>query len=227
MARKIVPILFVALIFILSIFITEKAYFFLSIFIIGCMMLPFFIRFEKRLVSTREIVLLAMFSAIAAISRIPFAALPSIQPTSFFIIIVGIAFGVESGFIVGVASAFISNLVLGHGPWTPWQMLAWGMMGMTAGMMSRYLQRNWARIIFGFIWGFLFGWLINLWVLTTQIDNLTLELVISIYVASFIPDLSHALSNVVLLLVFSSHFLSILTRISRKYHILDNSRYKN
>ena len=222
MARKIMIAVVSIILFLLLFVFSERAYFFISFLIIGLIMLPFFIRFEKRSISAREVVLLAVFIAVAAVSRIPFAALPSIQPTSFIIIMVGIGFGAETGFIVGAVSALVSNLVLGQGPWTPWQMFAWGLMGMTAGMMSHYLQQRWQRLLFGFIWGFLFGWTMNLWVLTTQIDNLTLELIIGIYTASFVHDFSHALSNVVLLFVFSSSFLMIFKRLKRKYGVLVN-----
>ncbi|MEX2104005.1 MAG: ECF transporter S component, partial [Bacilli bacterium] len=95
-------------------------------------MFPFFLRFEMKKTDARIVVLISILAAIAAIGRIPFAALPSIQPTSFVIIVTGLAFGAETGFMVGATAALVSNFFLGQGPWTPWQMFAWGMMGFTA-----------------------------------------------------------------------------------------------
>lgn len=86
-----------------------KAYLLLSFVIIGCIMLPFFARFEIREIAGREVVLLAMLAAIAAVGRVPFAGLPSVQPTSFVIIMAGLVFGAESGFIVGAVAAIVSN----------------------------------------------------------------------------------------------------------------------
>ncbi len=76
--------------------------------------------------------IISMLSAIGAIGRVPFAAIPSVQPTSFVIIMSGLSFGGNTGFMVGSTAALVSNMLLGQGPWTPWQMFAWGMMGFTA-----------------------------------------------------------------------------------------------
>src|SRR5690625_2661751 len=101
-----------------------KAYLLLSFVLIAMTMLQFFARFEIRKITSREIVILAILAAIAAVSRVPFAPLPSVQPTSFVIIITGLVFGAESGFIVGAVAAIVSNIFLGQVPWTPWQMSA-------------------------------------------------------------------------------------------------------
>lgn len=70
-----------------------RDYLLLSFIIMGLTMIPFFARFEVRKISSREIVILAILAAIAAVSRVPFAPLPSVQPTSFVIIITGLVFG--------------------------------------------------------------------------------------------------------------------------------------
>src|SRR5690625_2543200 len=141
------------------IFYPTQHYFLFSVVIIGSMLLFFFYRFEMKKVQAREIVLLAMLAALAAISRVPFAGLPSVQPTSFVIISTGLFFGAESGFLVGAVAAIASNIFLGQGPWTPWQMYAWGMMGLSAGLLRHtwLLTTNFGKVIFGFIWGYVFG----------------------------------------------------------------------
>lgn len=200
-----------------------KAYLLLSFLMIGCMMLPFFIRFEIREIAVREIVMLAMLAAIAAIGRVPFASLPSVQPTSFIIIMTGIVFGAESGFIVGAVAAIVSNIFLGQGPWTPWQMYAWGMMGMSAGLFRNvwWMKKLWGKAIFGFIWGYLFGWFMNLWIIIGNLENFTWEFFIGIYVASLYFDLAHALSNVVFLIIFGASWIKILERFQKKYGLLN------
>lgn len=85
-------------------------YLLLSLGIIGGIMMLFFIRFEIKTVKTREIVILALLAAIGAVARVPFAGLPSVQPTSFVIITVGLVFGAESGFLVGALAALVSNI---------------------------------------------------------------------------------------------------------------------
>lgn len=193
----------------------------------GLTMIPFFARFEVRKISSREIVILAILAAIAAVSRVPFAPLPSVQPTSFVIIITGLVFGAESGFIVGAVAAIVSNIFLGQGPWTPWQMYAWGMIGMAAGLFRNtwWMKQMWGKLLFGFVWGYLFGWFMNLWIIVSAIENFTWEFFISIYVASIYFDLAHALSNVFFLLVFSSSWIRILQRFKRKYGLLPLETY--
>ncbi len=204
-----------------------RAYLLLSFIIMGLTMIPFFARFEVRKISSREIVILAILAAIAAVSRVPFAPLPSVQPTSFVIIITGLVFGAESGFIVGAVAAIVSNIFLGQGPWTPWQMYAWGMIGMTAGLFRNtwWMKQMWGKLLFGFVWGYLFGWFMNLWIIVSAIENFTWEFFISIYVASIYFDLAHALSNVFFLLVFSSSWIRILQRFKRKYGLLPLETY--
>lgn len=206
------------------IFFDYNAYLLLSLAIIVCTMLPFFSRFEFRELAGQEVVLLAMLAAIAAVSRVPFAGLPSVQPTSFVIMMAGLVFGAESGFIVGAVAAVVSNIFLGQGPWTPWQMYAWGMLGMTAGLLRNvwWMRRMWGKCLFGFVWGYLFGWFMNMWIVVSNIENVTREFLISIYVSSLYFDLAHGLSNVFFLLVFGASWMKILERFKRKYGLLNS-----
>lgn len=207
------------------IFFKNNAYLLLSLSILGFMMLPFFARFEMRKIAGREVVILAMLAAIAAVGRVPFAALPGVQPTSFVIIIAGLVFGAESGFIVGAVAALVSNVFLGQGPWTPWQMYAWGMMGMTAGLLknTKFLKSLWGKCTFGFIWGYVFGWFMNSWVIVSNIENFSLQFIMGIFLSSVSFDLAHALSNVFFIIVFSASWLKILNRFKKKYGLLDTS----
>lgn len=201
-----------------------EAYLFMSFFILLSLMYPFFARFELKTIETREVVLLAVLAAIAAVSRVPFAGLPSVQPTSFVIIMTGLVFGAESGFIVGAIAALVSNIFLGQGPWTPWQMYAWGMMGMSAGLLRNqvWMATLWGKTIFGFIWGFVFGWFMNIWIIVSNISGFSWAFVIGVYVTSVSHDLAHALSNVFFILVFSSSWLRMMERFKRKYGLLDS-----
>lgn len=207
------------------IFFKYQAYLLVSMAVLAVVMLPFFARFEIRKITSREIVIIAILAAIAAISRLPFAVLPSVQPTSFVIIIAGLVFGAESGFIVGAVAAIVANIFLGQGPWTPWQMYAWGMMGMTAGLLRNtwFMRKMWGKVIFGFVWGYFFGWLMNAWIIVSNIENLTWEYLVSIYVASFYFDMAHGLSNVFFIIVFSSSWLMIMERFKRKYGLLERA----
>src|SRR4051812_30952694 len=88
-----------------TIWATDEQYLPLALFLVCASIVPFFLRFERRSLQAREIVLLAVLSAIASVGRIPFAALPSVQPTSFVIIVSALVFGSETGFMVGAVAA--------------------------------------------------------------------------------------------------------------------------
>ncbi|WAA12254.1 ECF transporter S component [Fervidibacillus halotolerans] len=185
--------------------------------------IPFFIRFEKKNGSGRELVVLAILAAVASVSRIPFASIPSVQPMTFVIIMTGAVFGIESGFVVGALSAIVSNFFLYQGPWTVWQMYAWGLVGILAGLLKQtfFIETAIGRVIFGIVTGFLFSWIMNIWVVLTMVQNFSIEQVLVFYASSFPFDLSHALSNAFFLLVFAKRWISILTRFQKKYGLLE------
>ncbi|MGG5254337.1 ECF transporter S component [Neobacillus sp. SM06] len=203
-------------------------YFFPISFAVVIVSLVFlFIRFEQRKVEAKELVLLAVLAAIAAVARIPFASIPSVQPTTFIIIMSGFVFGAESGLMIGTVAALASNMVLGQGPWTPWQMAAWGLVGLTAGLFRRthFMNRKCGRVVFGVVWGFLFGWIMNLWGFFSfvQLGNpVTLQTVLGYFAGSALFDTFHALSNAFFLLVFGNSWLQILSRFRKKYGLLKN-----
>lgn len=184
------------------------------------------LRFEKRKIEARELVLLAVLAAIAAVGRIPFASIPSVQPTTFVIMMSGLVFGAESGFMIGVIAALASNMILGQGPWTPWQMVAWGLVGLTAGLLnqSRFMSNLKGKILFGITWGFLFGWIMNLWSLlafTQSGEALNVKSIITFLAGSVLFDFFHSISNVIFLVLFGESWIKILTRFKRKYGLLE------
>ena len=199
-----------------------KYFFLLSTAMILLSMCPIFYSFEKRSLQAEEVILIAVLSALGAVARIPFSALPSIQPTSFIIILAGVIFGGETGFLVGALSALASNLVLGQGPWTLWQMFAWSMMGLSSGLFTSkvHTKASISLCIFGFLWGFLFGWIMNIWSVVSFFDRLTLPLLLTSMATSLYFDLAHALSNVLFLFLFSKSWFQILGRVQVKYGLL-------
>ncbi|HHW60485.1 MAG TPA: ECF transporter S component [Syntrophomonadaceae bacterium] len=162
--------------------------------------------FFRRKEGGKELALIATMSALAALVRIPFAMLPSVQPMTFLIIMSGVVFGGRVGFFTGATAALVSNFFLGQGPWTPWQMLAWGLIGLSAGAVSRWegMKRPLPMAVFGAVWGFLFGWITNLSHWLTFIYPLTLKTYLATYALSFKFDLAHSLTNFFLCLFLFS-----------------------
>lgn len=200
---------------------TSNKYLLLAFALIILSFIPLLRKFEAKKIDAKEIVIIAILAALAAVSRIPFAAIPSVQPTSFVIIMTGIVFGRETGFIVGIISAFVSNVFLGQGPWTLWQMLAWGLMGFTAGYFKdkNWLEGSFRLLVFGLGWGFVFGWIMNSWIIIGFISPFSLKAVLATYLASFYFDLAHGLSTVFFLKIFAGKWKQIFERIKRKYSL--------
>lgn len=191
-----------------------------SAVITGLAMLLFFLRFEKSGVTSKEIALVATMASLAAISRIPFAVIMSLQPTTFIVMITGYVFGARAGFMTGALAALVSNMFLGQGPWTPWQMFCWGTCGVSAAMLAGREKRFKLStfLILGGFWGYLFGWIMNIWHWVSFVYPLTVETFVATYAASFPFDTIHAAGNVVFITLLGKSFYLILSRFKTKLY---------
>ncbi|WP_432663279.1 ECF transporter S component [Wukongibacter baidiensis] len=173
-----------------------------------------FISYEKKKTSVKEISLIATLAGLAGVSRVPFAALANVQPTTFLVIISGYVFGPGFGFMVGAIATLVSNSFLGHGPWSPWQMVAWGLAGFSGGMLKKIMKKphRLKLSIFAFVWGFLFGYIMNLWHWLFFVYPLSFKSFIAIYIRSFYFDLMHAIGNFVFTYFLGKDFINILVR---------------
>ena len=113
---------------------SKRLYMPLSILILVMVMAPFFMIFERRKPRAREVVLIAMMSALTVASHTFFHIAFSVQIGTAMVIISGISLGPEAGFLIGAMSRFVCNFYMGQGAWTPWQMFCWGLLGFLAGL---------------------------------------------------------------------------------------------
>jgi energy-coupling factor transport system substrate-specific component len=181
--------------------------------------IAFFFEFEAAAVSSKEIALVAMLGTISAVLRVPFAAIPGVQPCTYLIICSGYVFGPVAGFMVGAITALVSNFFLGQGPWTPYQMLAWGLVGVTAAYLRRFnLNTKWL-VAFGIIWGYVFGWIMNVWFWAAFIYPLTLKTFIVAQLNSVWFDTFHAIGNAIFLGVFGTKTIAILQRFKLRFAV--------
>lgn len=201
----------------------DQHYLILSFACLVVSMLPFYWHFENRQSEAREVVFIAVLATIGALGRVALAAIPDVKPTSFIVIMAGLVLGPEAGFIVGSTSAIVSNIFLGQGPWTPWQMFAWGMMGVTAGLIRnfKWAHNRYYLAALGVVYGFLFGWIMDLWYALVYVSPLTIKTFIAAYVASFYFDLTHGITTAVLLFLFYESWYRIITRFKYKYGLGD------
>ncbi len=195
----------------------------LSLAVVILAMAPYFLRFERLRPKPRDIVPIVVLSVIAALGRALFTFAPNIQPVTAIVIISGVVFGSQAGFLTGALSALASNMIMGQGPWTPWQMLAWGLVGYVAGLLSSTIvfKKNVFLLIYGFIASFVFGWIMNVWNVYGFVENASWQAFVLSGVASSYFDLIHAISTVVFLGLIAIPWRKKLLRIKQKYGMDD------
>ena len=178
----------------------------------------FFFEFEAAALSAKEVALVAMLGTLSAVLRIGFAAIPSVQPCTYLIICTGYVFGPVAGFMVGAMTPLVSNFFLGQGPWTPFQMLAWGLLGVLAAMLRRFnLGRLWL-VVLGVVGGYLYGWIVNTWYWASYIHPLTPNTFLVYQSHSVWLDTFHAIGNAAFLGFFGVRTIQILERFRKRFY---------
>lgn len=200
-------------------------YYLTGTLIIVEMMIPFFLSFEGRKPSARYLVVIAVMCALAIASRVVMP-IPHFKPTFAIIMLAGIAFGPEAGFMVGAVSALCSNFFIGQGPYTPWQMMAYGAGGLLAGFLAQqgWLKRNrWILASFGFLASVLWvGPLLDLSGIFLMLSHLSWEGAIAMLISGFSVNLIQGVSTFVTMVLFSKALLEKLDRIKLKYGMTED-----
>lgn len=202
-------------------FLQNERYLFIALLVLLECMLPFFLTFEGKKPSVRELVILSVLCAIGVAGRAVFSMLPNFKPVTAVAIITGVAFGGEAGFLVGALSILISNMLFGQGPWTPWQMLAMGLVGLFAGLLFSKREKGdilFLLCIYGFVAAvLLYGGIMNSSTAITAGVPLSWS-AIGVYYLSGLPmDLIHGISTILFLLLGAKPMLKKLERVKRKF----------
>ncbi len=204
--------------------LNDRKYYFIAMLIIIYTMVPFLLVFEKREPKARELIIIAVLSAIAVAGRAAFFMLDQFKPVVAIVIISGVAFGGESGFLVGAVSGFVSNFFYGQGPWTPWQMFAFGIIGFLAGLLyeSKIIRDNKLSLCIygGLATFFIYGGIMDFSSLLIFTGEITRAKLVASYLAGFWFNLIHALATVIFLYLISQPMLEKLNRIKTKYGLI-------
>lgn len=201
----------------------DRKYYFISLLLILEMLFPFFLSFEKRKPPARELALLAALSALGVAGRAAFFMLPEFKPVAAFVITVGLCFGCEYGCIVGALSAFLSNFFFGQGPWTPWQMFAFGLVGALSGLMFYGRKRRVSRVlltVFGFLTVLvLYGGVMDISAVLMAEPYPTVSALTASLIAGIPVNLLHAGATALFLFFLAEPFADKFDRIRIKYGI--------
>ena len=202
-----------------------RSYYITGTLIIIELMIPFFMAFEGRKPQARELVVIAVMCAIAIAGRIAIP-IPNFKATFALIMLAGIAFGPEAGFMVGAITAFASNFFYGQGAYTPWQMFGYGAGGMLAGFCfakGRLPQKPLVMAVFGFLATILWvGPLLDCSHIFLMVSVINWDSIIAAFVSGFPVNLSQAICTVLVMLLFARPLLDKLDRIKVKYGMAED-----
>ena len=181
---------------------------------------PFFLSFERGSRPTRRIVMLAVMVALSVAGRFVFAPIPFFKPVTAMVIISALFFGSEFGFLTGALSALVSNMYFGQGPWTPFQMFAWGLIGFIAGLMSDPLKRSRILLaVYSAISGVVFSLIMDVWTTLWADGSFNLSRFTASVVSSLPIMLIYIVSNTIFVLALFPLFNKKIERLKLKYGI--------
>ena len=202
-----------------------RKYYFIALLILLECMLPFFLIFESRKPQARELVVIAVLCAIGVAGRAAFFMLPQFKPVMALTIIAGVAFGGETGFLVGAMTMLVSNILFSQGPWTPWQMFCMGIIGFLAGVLFRkgLLRRSRLSLcVFGALSAILiYGGIMNPASSLMWAGELKWELVLPYYLSGFPMDCIQAAATWLFLWFAAEPMLEKMDRIKVKYGLVE------
>ena len=190
-----------------------------SFLVIGAVLVAGFAWYERSRPPAQVVALVAALAALAIVGRVAFAAFPNVKPTTDIVIFAGYALGGAPGFAVGALAALVSNFWFGQGPWTPWQMVGWGLCGVLGAALALG-GRNVSRLTLAAACGaagILYGALLNFSLMATYGGELSWERY-WLLIGRAIPfDFAHAIGNVVLALVAGPAMVRMLVRFRQRF----------
>ena len=207
-----------------------KPYYLTGTLMIAELLIPFFMAFEGRKPQARELTLLAVLCALAVAARVAIPV-PNFKAIYGIIMIAGIAFGPESGFLVGAVAALSSNFFLTQGPYTPWQMMAYGAGGMLAGVLFQKGRLPRKPMLMGIV-----GFLVILIFVGPLLDTCTvfmapisrnIKSILAIYLSGLAVNISQGISTFAILFLLGQPMLEKIERIKVKYGIIENNSEKD
>ena len=176
--------------------------------------LGFVAELELAELRARDLMPLVVFTALAVAGRALLAPFSGVQPVTSLVILAGIVFGPWMGFMTGALSALLSNLLLGQGPWTVWQLYAWGSIGYVAALIERVGGFRYRAFVYlyAIVVSLLFGLMMDSYVVLTFVQPLHWATVVATFAAGLPHNIAHAVSTLLFLLLLHESWRTRLTR---------------
>ena len=193
----------------------QAEYYALVTFIMVLLALLLFISgFERKEIGTRRMILVSVMTALSVLGRL----LPLIKPITALTILSALYLGREAGFLVGSLSAVLSNFIMGQGPWTPFQMLAWGLIGLFAGIFAKPLRKSRVLLyVYGVLCGAGYSLLLDVWTTIWTYKEFSLSAYAAAIFTALPYTVLYAVSNLLFLILFAKPIGDKLSRIQKKY----------
>lgn len=215
--KVLVPLVFIpAVIAVGALVFGQKRYAFASLAVTLLSLLLFAAGYERKKTGSRRMVIAAVMIALSVVGRF----IPLFKPITSLTIIAGVWLGGETGFLVGALSAVISNFYFGQGPWTPFQMFAWGLIGLCAGALAAPLKKSRVLLVlYGVLSGAAYSLVMDVWTVLWYNDGFSWELYLAALVSAAPHTLLYAVSNAVFLWLLAPPVGKKLERIRLKYGV--------
>lgn len=206
-------------------FFGDRRYLIISMLVMIECMLPFFMVFEGRKPQARELVIIAVMCALGVAGRVALFMVPNFKPVIAIVIISGVAFGGETGFLVGAMTMLASNMMFSQGTWTPWQMFAMGIIGFLSGVLFKkgFLRRDkLAMGIFGFLMTVVvYGGIMNPAAALMSYADINWQTIAAYYLSGLPVDTMQGVATFLFLYLGAEPMLEKLDRIKVKYGLIN------
>ena len=203
----------------------DRLYLIASVVLIVLAIVIFVRSFERKKPGTKDVVLLSVMISLAVVGRLVFFMIPQFKPCAAIVIIAGIMLGKQAGFLSGVMTAFISDMFFGMGPWTLWQMIGFGLIGLISAIIfnQERIEKmgGFAKLIlctYGFLVTFLlYGLLMDTATVFMVTDKPKLSTFIATYSAGIVFNMIHGISTFIFLYLMANPLSKKIKRVLVKY----------
>jgi energy-coupling factor transport system substrate-specific component len=191
-----------------------------SFLVLGAVLIGGFAWYELSRPPSQVVALVAALAALGVAGRVALAPIPNVVATTDIVLFAGYAVGAAPGFAVGALAGLVSNFWLGQGPWTPWQMAAWGLTGVFGAGLCRATGGRAGRLTLAAacgLAGVLYGALLNFSLMASYGGELSWARFLTLEVRAIPFDAAHAIGNITLALVAGPAMVRMLTRFRRRF----------
>lgn len=215
--KILIPVLLIPLAIIIGVTLLEQKHYALVASAVALLSLLLFAAgYERKKTGSRRMVIVAVMITLSVVGRF----IPFFKPVTALTIITAVWLGGEAGFLVGAMSALISNFYFGQGPWTPFQMFAWGIIGLIAGLLSSPLKKHrLLMVLYGLISGIAYSFIMDIWTVLWYNKEFSAELYGAALLSAVPYTVLYSVSNVIFLWVLAKPFGEKLERIKVKYGV--------